>query len=128
MKKDFQKWHIIKAETDELSHRFYRAREVWWCLLGANVGFEMDGKGQKFTRPVLVLKGFSKQVCLCLPLSTKDKKGKFYCAIDLGDGVPRVAILSQIRLLDTKRLVERIGTISVENYNEIKQAAIHLIE
>ena len=92
------------------------------------MGFEMDGKGQKFTRPVLVLKGFSREVCLCLPLTTKEKKEKFYCGIDLGDGLPRVVILSQIRLLDTKRLVERIATISEQNYKEIKQATIHLIE
>ncbi len=129
MKKEFQKWHIIKSEADSLNRRlFYHEREVWWCLLGVNVGFEMDGKGHKYTRPVLVLKGFSKEVCLCLPLTTRQKKGKFYCDIDLDDGTARQVILSQIRLIDTKRLLEKLGTINVANFKQIKQALIRLIE
>ena len=57
--KDFDKWN----ETKKLVHKdgtdkFYHTREIWWCALGINVGFEQDGSGEEYRRPVLILKGF----------------------------------------------------------------------
>lgn len=128
MKKDFQKWHQRKSEIDDRQEPrvFFHEREVWWCSLGLNVGFEQDGRGEKFARPVLVFKKFNKEVFWALPLSTKIKTGKFYVPIDLGDGVARVAILSQIRLMDAKRLIVKAGGISESNYVEIQKAVIRL--
>lgn len=41
MKKDFQKWHILKRGIhNDKERRFYHEREVWWCSLGENIGFE----------------------------------------------------------------------------------------
>lgn len=34
---------------------FYE-REIWWCSLGVNIGFEQDGTNDLFERPVLVIK------------------------------------------------------------------------
>ena len=60
MDKDFQKWHLKKSELQEHGLRsYFHEREVWWCSLGMNVGFEQDGKGLQYMRPVLILKGFS---------------------------------------------------------------------
>lgn len=129
MEKNFEKWNEVKIKTDRENLRlFYKDREVWWCLLGTNIGFEMDGKGGRSARPVLILKGFSKEVCLCLPLTTKPKKGKFYCEAVFEDGNKRIAILSQIRLIDTKRLLEKITVLDKSAFNKIKQALIRLIE
>src|SRR3989344_6646831 len=109
MKKDFQKWHTLKQNIhNEKERRFYHEREIWWCSLGENVGFEQDGKGSDFARPILIIRGFNKEVFLCVPLTTKNKKGKYYADIDLGDKVIRKVILSQIRLIDSKRLQEKI--------------------
>lgn len=127
MEKDFQKWHLEKTLlNNQPSRLFFHEREVWWCSLGLNVGFEQDGKGRSFTRPVLVLKKFNKEVFWALPLTTKVKEGKFYRPIFLGDRVFRCAILSQIRLMDAKRLIDKIGTINRGNYDLIKKATINL--
>lgn len=127
MEKDFQKWHTEKSWLEtEKTRPFFHEREVWWCHSGLNVGFEQDGKGEKFTRPVLVFKKFNKEIFWALPLSTKNKIGKFYANIDLGDGVERSVILSQIRLMDGKRLLGKIKTISKKNYIEIQKAFISL--
>ena len=129
MKKDFDKWNKKKKQLENREDTpFYHEREVWWCSLGVNVGFEQDGKRDEFSRPVLVLKGFSKEVFLCVPLTTREKKGKYYCSIALGDKMSRKVILSQIRLVDTKRLQEKITTIDKNQFQEIKQAVIRLIE
>jgi len=129
MNKDFQKWHNQKQYIHENGSRvFYHEREVWWCRLGLNVGFEQDGKGDKFSRPVLVLKGFSKEVFWAVPITTSNKSGKYYINLDLGDKVERKAIISQIRLVDTKRLLNKIATLNEYDFLNIKKAIIQLIE
>ena len=46
--------------------------------MGKNIGFEQDGKGENFVRPVVIIKGFNKNMFFGIPLSTKMKEGKFY--------------------------------------------------
>ena len=128
MEKDFIKWHKAKRDIHKRNERpFYHEREIWWCSVGENVGFEMDGKGVDFARPVLIIKGFSKEVFLCVPVTTKPKTGKYYVDINFGDGKSRKAILSQIRLVDSKRLQEKIVTLDEPHFREIKQAVIRII-
>jgi len=60
MKKDFQKWHTKKEQVDAVGGRlFFHEREIWWCLLGVNIGSEQDGRGVNFTRSVLIFKKFN---------------------------------------------------------------------
>lgn len=57
MQKDFKKWHGKKTDIDHIEERpFFHDREIWYCHLGLNVGFEQDGSGDDFLRPVVVLK------------------------------------------------------------------------
>ncbi|MEI7720013.1 MAG: type II toxin-antitoxin system PemK/MazF family toxin [bacterium] len=128
MKKDYTKWHTKKSEIEhnDDTRVFFHEREVWWCSVGSNVGFEQDGKGQAFARPVLIFKKFNKEVFWALPLSTKVKTTKFYASVRLGDGVDRVAIVSQLRLTDAKRLIDKIGVIDEVNYMEIQKTVINL--
>ena len=127
MKKDFEKWHKKKTDIDNSSKRlFFHEREIWWCSLGVNVGFEQDGKGEEFTRPVLIFKKFNNEVFWALPISTRIKKGKFYQTVNLNDGLPRVVIISQLRLVDAKRLIDKVGVISKNNYLDIQKAVIDL--
>jgi mRNA interferase MazF len=94
---------------------------VWWCALGVNVGFEQDGKGSEFRRPVLILKKFNQFVFLAVPLSTKTKENnKYYLQCNLGDGIPRSVIISQIRMLDTRRLMDKLGVLDEKSFFEIK--------
>ena len=128
MKKDYTQWHHEKTamEHAETARVFFHEREIWWCSIGSNIGFEQDGRGEKFARPVLAFKKFNKEVFWALPLSTKIKTGKFYAPVDLGDGVARVAIISQLRLVDAKRLIGKIGTVPDENYAQIQKAVMNL--
>ena len=128
MLKDFDSWNKIKKVLDgEDREAFAYPREVWWCSLGVNIGFEQDGKGEDFSRPILVIKGFSKNVLLCIPLTTRLKEGKYYYDIFLGDKIKRKVILSQIRLIDSKRLEEKICTIDERQFDVIKQKVTQLI-
>ena len=133
MKREFKEWHIEKERMDTESSRvFFHEREVWWCSLGVNVGFEQDGKGERFARPVLIFKKFSNEVFWAVPLTlqvkTRGKAERFYAPVDLRDGTKRNAILSQLRLVDAKRLIGKSGSVTVDNYEAIQKAIIDLCQ
>lgn len=128
-KKDYSLWHSRKTWLNNDKPRvFFHEREVWWSSIGMNIGFEQDGKGNKFLRPVVIFKKFNNQIFWAVPLTTKSKSGKFYLPVDVADGVPRSAILSQLRLMDSKRLLTKLGFISVQNYQEMKKAFMKLCQ
>jgi len=123
MKKDFDKWNMMKKITNSsFDVKLYHARDIWWCILGTNIGFEQDGKGNSFERPVLILKGLSPNTCLVIPLTTSKYKHKY--RICLGDitGVETQVILSQMRVIDTKRLTEKIVMLDGATFEIIRKA------
>jgi mRNA-degrading endonuclease toxin of MazEF toxin-antitoxin module len=129
MSKDFGKWHPLKTKLHNVGIRpYFHEREVWWCVLGDNIGFEQDGKGNEFARPALILKKFNNEIFWALPLTTKIKKGKYYAPIDLADGVERMVILSQLRLIDAKRLRDKVYTLPKSGFIEIQKAVITLLQ
>jgi len=129
-KKDFKNWHQKKIKLHEDKQRpFFHEREVWFASLGVNIGFEQDGRGDKFLRPVIVIRKFNNEVLWILPLTKNAKKSKYYMQVFISESKePSTVILSQIRLLDSKRLQYKIGDISEDNYNEIKKRLAALIE
>ena len=121
MGKDFKEWHTEKSDLHENKVRaFFHEREVWFASIGVNIGFEQDGRGDKFLRPAIILKKFNNEVLWCIPLTKNQKKGKYYFSFKLNDGVS-TAILSQIRLIDSKRLQYKIGDLTEEDFTQIKE-------
>lgn len=128
MEKDFDGWNIQKKNTDQiLNKKTFHERDIWFIKIGENIGFEQNGKGEEFLRPVIVFKKFSKNVFLGLPLTRTLKDSQFYCAFKFKQG-NSTAILSQIRLFDSKRLKYKIGTMSVGDYEMVKRKLIELIQ
>ena len=126
--KDFDGWNIQKkAIHNSGENKFYHPRDIWWCDLGINIGFEQDGTGEKNRRPVLIIQGFSKEVCLMTPLTTSQKNNKYYLRIGRVDNKKASVILSQIRLIDTKRLVRKIGVMDKNKFQETKKAIKEII-
>lgn len=128
MKKDFDSWNENKKQIQEKSEsKLYHEREIWWCALGVNVGFEQDGSGATFQRPVLILKGFSRNICLVIPLTTSLKKHYLRVSVGTVDGKQASALLSQPRVIDTQRLVNKIGFLDKEIFSRIRKAAKDLL-
>jgi mRNA interferase MazF len=104
MEKDFDAWNEQKKKINARdSDAFFHEREVWWCSLGVNIGFEQDGTNELFERPVLIVKKFNRDVLWILPLTRSDKENRYYVPITVGDENSTV-ILSQLRLISSKRL------------------------
>jgi mRNA interferase MazF len=117
--KDFDSWNKEKKRVDKVDFGydvFYRAREVWWCAIGLNVGVETDGKHQNFERPILVVRKFNRDMFWGVPLTSNEKTGEFFQKI-VHDGGASWAVLSQIKTFSTRRLLRKIGRISE---NELK--------
>ena len=122
MKKDFDTWNTKKkAIHHDGVAPFYHEREIWWCSLGVNVGFEQDGTGKQFDRPVVIIRGFNKNTFFGVALTGKKKEGKYYCYLNTVQGRDATAVLSQVRLIDTKRLVRKIKTLDEQLFLELKK-------
>ncbi len=108
--------------------RNYKEREIYYVSLGENVGYEQSGKGNEFIRPVLVLKKFNKTFFYGIPLSTTSKRGKYYFEFNFLKHKTSVAILSQAKAFDTKRMLNKIGVISKNDFEELKMKLKEIIE
>ena len=66
MNKNYKRWTPVKINTNDKLHRptKFRAGQVWRCKIGENIGVEMDGKGDSFLRPVLILKRYGNDALL----------------------------------------------------------------
>ncbi len=127
MQKDFEAWSKRKKEINIGTANFYHERDIRWCSLGVNIGFEQDGTSKEFRRPVLILKGFSRYVCLVVPLTTSKKKNPYHVSIGTLEDKESFVIVSQLRLIDTKRLHDRLGVLDKESFEKIRKAVKELL-
>lgn len=121
--------HKDEIEVKREETYYFNEREIWWSSLGLNVGHEEDGKNQLYERPVLILKKFNSKVVWVLPMSSKIKSGKYYYQIEYGGAIYTV-LLSQLKLMSSKRLirqVQQIKKIPLINFKHIKNRLIELI-
>lgn len=128
MKEDYYFWNVKKMEINSKTNKlFFHEREIWFSHTGLNVGSEQNGKGKSFGCPVIILCKFSKEMFWGIPLTTKNKVGSFYISINLGDSVERIAVIPQLRVMDAKRLYQKIGIINKETYEIIINRIIELL-
>jgi mRNA interferase MazF len=138
MQKDFDTWNDKKKKiNDDPNHRvFFHNRELWFAYLGANVGFEQDGRGADFLRPVLVLRKFNNVIFWALPLTKTWKPHNPYYAcfhyvafpeIESAPLLSSTAILSQLRLVDARRLRYKIGTVHADEFGTLKEKIRRLL-
>ena len=123
MKKDYSKWHQIKSRVNNTKDKrpFFHEREIWFCHLGENVGYEQDGRGKDFLRPVIILRKFNNEIFWAVPLTRTDKKSKFYFTFEFHASGSSTAVLSQIRLIDAHRLNYKIGEISQMDFAALNE-------
>jgi mRNA interferase MazF len=124
MEKDFDTWNE-KKKTIHLKNNtlYFKEAEVWWVHFGVNIGFEMDGKGIEFMRPVCIVKKYNQYSFLAIPLSTSSKENKYRIHIGLIDGKNAFVNLSQMKNIDSKRLINKIAHIERRVFKDIKEKA-----
>ena len=120
---EFDSWNEIKKrvnKTESPPDRFPKEGEVWLSALGKNVGYEQNGSGENFARPVLIVKKFNNQMFWTVALSTKQKSFDFYHNFTDPNNNKVSAILAQLKLLSVKRLDRKLYDLPTEQLQEIK--------
>ncbi len=121
MQKDFDGWNKAKKQVHyESAYKLFHERELWWCSFGINVGREQDGRQDNFERPIVILKTLSPDTFCALPLSTKKKLERFQSEVTAND-IRGFVLLDQIRVLDSKRLLRKIGTMNQNEFQDVKK-------
>ena len=124
----FDSWNEIKKEVNsrELEEFYINMREIWYVKMGKNVGFEQDGK-EEFLRPVLVIKKIG-NLFFTVALTSKGKKDSHFYhkleEIELQNPKHKdssYAILSQAKVMDKRRFIERVGITSENEFLQLKE-------
>ncbi len=123
--KEFDDWNKIKKEIENNDYiPYFDAGEIWWCALGVNIGVEIDGKGEEFLRPVIILEKYNQFGCLTLSLSSARKADRDNIFIGLVQNKSATTNLSQLRSISSKRLIEKIRNIDKEQFLTIQKTAM----
>ena len=123
MQNDFDKWNDLKKKIDGENNQpksFPKSGEVWMCSVGKNIGFEQNGSGDNFSRPVLIVTKFNNQMFWAISLSTKQKKFDFYYNFTDPYKKKIAVILAQLKLVSIKRLKRKLYEIKHREFDEIK--------
>jgi mRNA interferase MazF len=107
--------HHSKAKPPPVSEG-----DIWWACLGENVGHEINGKGERFTRVVIILRKINYFSYLIIPTSTKLHNGKWYLRY-VEYGKPVVACIHQTRTIDYRRLDKKMGRVHLNTFRRIER-------
>jgi mRNA-degrading endonuclease toxin of MazEF toxin-antitoxin module len=120
-------YYLYQISMKEAGPRI-KEREIYWCSIGYNVGYEEHGKGINFRRPVLIIKKFNTNLFWGVPLSTKIKEGnKYYFPITI-KGQNQSALISQMRTFDSRRLDQYICQLDEKDFELVKDAVVNIIK
>jgi mRNA interferase MazF len=119
--KDFDGWNVNKQKINKSLSRplNFKKGQIWWVSCGVNIGTEIDGKGQIFLRPFLVLKKNYHKSAICLPLTSPNDKERNYYFLTEIKNKKSVIVFSQIRNIDTQRFYKHYAEISEKKFEEI---------
>jgi len=124
MQNDFDKWNKEKQKLDEEDYsteNFPQPGEVWMCVVGKNIGFEQNGSGENFSRPVAVIAKFNNKMLWVVSLSTKQKEFNFYHNFTDPNNQKVSAIIAQLKLVSSKRLKRKMYNLSEVDFKNILQ-------
>ncbi|KKP46496.1 MAG: hypothetical protein UR39_C0010G0007 [Candidatus Woesebacteria bacterium GW2011_GWA1_33_30] len=126
--KNFDGWIEKKKEYhfQEKPSPMFKERDIWWVSIGINIGYEEDGKHDKFLRPVLVLKKFNRDLFLGVPMSTKIKNNPYYIKVTIADKTVS-ALISQIRVFSAKRIQDKLAELDTNDFKNVKDEVIKMV-
>lgn len=110
----------IRIHIAPYHRKYFKEREIWWCSLGKNIGYEQDGKNERFERPILIVKKFNHEILWTLPLTrTSKENNKYYFKLEQY-GESSFIVLSQLRLVSSKRLLRKMRMIREDEFGAVK--------
>ncbi|MDO9206698.1 MAG: type II toxin-antitoxin system PemK/MazF family toxin [Sulfuricurvum sp.] len=121
----FDDWNIVKKVTDQNTRTIgIKPREIFWAKIGENVGYEQNGKGENFARPVIIVKKLTHELFLGIPLSNTIRPDSDYFHAfeyhNTANGlVTNSALILQTKVFSIKRLMNKTGIVDKDNFDLI---------
>lgn len=118
----FNDWNYKKKTIQfkgENLDKFPKVGEVWFISMGKNIGYEQNGSGKEFERPVLIIRKWNNHMMWCVPLSTKQKELDFYYNFTDESGREVSAILAQFKLISANRCRRKLYLLDNINFDRI---------
>jgi mRNA interferase MazF len=127
--KEFDKWNEVKKRTEQKEETaIFKEREIYWANIGENIGYEQNGKGEDFMRPLLVFRKYSNKLFCGIPLSTTIRDGSFFFNFKFSKDKESSALLVQAKTFDGKRLDRKIGMIDKDDFKRLEQKMKELMK
>lgn len=127
--KNFDKWNEVKKRTEQKEETaIFKEREIYWANIGENIGYEQNGKGEDFMRPLLIFRKYSNKLFCGIPLSTTIRDGSFFFNFKFSRDKESSALLVQAKTFDGKRLDRKIGMIDKDNFKLLEQKMRELMK
>ena len=92
-----------------------------------NVGNEVFGKSQDYTRPVLVVRRFNRDLFLGVPLTSTLSGSPYYHEITF-KGNRQSVLLRQIRTFDSRRVYNVMGRLPESQFRGVLAALTAMID
>jgi mRNA interferase MazF len=129
---DYDKWNQIKKETVKNNRKLtIKSREIFWVKIGHNIGDEEFGKGEIFSRPVIVVRQLTSDLFIGIPTTTTQKEENDYFhpfEFQTKKGISKnSAMLLQLRVFSKKRITDKIGKLNQEDFKKIQEKVVSLI-
>lgn len=125
--KNFLEWIKLKERLHHQTHKppLVSERDLWWTSIGENVGSELNGKSDLFSRPVIIFKKLSHGFYFVIPTTSQDKEGSWF--VSFGHKRKKMsACLHQARAIDYRRLSNKIGQIDTSDYGRVREGFTRL--
>lgn len=117
---DFLEWMEVKNDMHQKGAiAKFSEGQIWWAAIGKNVGVEINGKSEDYSRPVIIFKKLSRLCFWAIPLTTQPHNGTWYVEFNF-KGKQEYAVLSQMRMLSVSRLLNRMGKMSTGDLKKVK--------
>ncbi|OGM90296.1 hypothetical protein A2755_03850 [Candidatus Wolfebacteria bacterium RIFCSPHIGHO2_01_FULL_48_22] len=116
--REFVDWTRIKIKLHASPTKvFPHKREIWWISVGKNIGVEINGKNERFERPVLVVKRFNDESSFIVPVTSRIKFGKYFYMFTNKSGEKRTINLSQARVASHKRFLRKVEKLGEADFS-----------
>jgi mRNA interferase MazF len=129
--KEYDKWNEVKKETIQNKRKLgIKPREIFWVKIGQNIGDEEYGKGEIFSRPVLVVRQLTSDLFIGIPITTALKDDDYFHLFEFNTkkGISKnSAMILQLRTYSKKRITDKIGKINIDDFKKIQDKLIRMI-
>ena len=127
--KQYDEWNEVKKQVNDRKKIVnFKEREIYWGSIGENIGFEQNGKGDDFSRPILIVKKLNKQLFFGVPLSTTIREGSYFYNFSFLENQQSSALLVQAKIFDIKRIDRKIGMIDKNDFIKLKNELRSLLD